>query len=299
MPLMALVACLIAAEQARPLDRALVQEAGRALQGEVRWLSPDEAVEIPTGLSAAEALHRLDQIVGEAQIDRAVVPAEGRRKRLLVSDMDSTLITVECIDELADYAGIKPQIAEVTRRAMNGEIEFRQALIDRVGLLADLPLAAIDEICRERVRVMPGAVQLVRTMRAAGARCVLVSGGFKQFTGPVRQMIGLDLDEGNQLEVSDGRLTGRLAGEILDAQSKLATLRRQAVELRIGTEDVVAVGDGANDLPMLLAAGMGVAFHAHPRVQRAAPVNVRHADLTALLFLQGYRRDEFATLSSP
>jgi phosphoserine phosphatase len=290
---MALVACLVADLQAGSLDGQLVAAAARALGGEPRWLAPAEAAEIPTGLPRSEAQSRLEALIGDRRVDAPVIPAAPRRKRLLVSDMDSTMITIECIDELADYAGIKPQVAEITRRAMNGEIEFRQALMQRVALLEGLPASTIEAICRERLRPMAGAATLLRTMRAAGARSVLVSGGFRQFTGYARQLIGFDLDEANSLEVRDGRLTGRLEGEIHDPQSKLESLRRHAVAIGVGTEAVLAIGDGANDLPMLGAAGLGVAYHAHPGVQGIAPTNIRYAELTALLFLQGYSRDEF------
>jgi phosphoserine phosphatase len=208
--------------------------------------------------------------------------------------MDSTMITVECIDELADYAGIKAEVAAVTARTMNGELDFRQSLEARVTLLAGLPAGVIDEICRERVRPMPGALALVRTMRAHGARCVLVSGGFTAFTRFIRELLGFHIDEGNELEVRDGRLTGRLVGEIRDGRSKLEALRRECRGLGLDETAALAVGDGANDIPMLEAAGLGVGFRAHPRVQAAVPVNIRHADLSALLRLQGYARAETA-----
>jgi phosphoserine phosphatase len=285
------VACLIADPATGALAPALVRDAASRLRGEPRWLGP-AAVEIATALEAWAAEVALREVVGDASVDVAAVPAEGRRKRLLIADMDSTMITIECIDELADFAGIKAQVAAVTARTMNGELDFRQSLLARVALLAGLPAAAIDEVCRERVRPMPGAGALVATMRAEGARCVLVSGGFTAFTRFVRERLGFDADEGNRLEVRDGRLTGRLVGAIRDAGSKREALARHCRELGITEAAALAVGDGANDVPMLRAAGLGVGFHAHPRVQAAVAVNVRHADLTALLHLQGYRRDE-------
>ena len=281
-------ACLIAAPGAGVLDDRVAGAAARTLGGEPTWLAAGDALEIATGLEPAEAERRLREVVGERPVDVAAVAAEGRRKRLLISDMDSTMITIECIDELADYAGIKAEIAAITRRAMNGEIEFRGALVERVALLGGLPVTLVDEIIRERLRMMPGAATLVRTMRAMGARCVLVSGGFTAFTAFVRDRLGFHLDEANALETADGVLTGKLAGEIRDASSKLEALRRHTAELGTGPSAALAVGDGANDLPMILAAGMGVAFRAHPRVEAQAPLRIRHADLTALLYLQGY-----------
>ncbi|MFO1070349.1 MAG: phosphoserine phosphatase SerB [Geminicoccaceae bacterium] len=288
-------ALLIAAPGAGVLDARVAAAATRALAGEAAWLAEGDALEIATDLEPAEAEQRLREVAGERPVDIAAVVSEGRRKRLLISDMDSTMITIECIDELADYAGIKAEIAAITRRAMNGEIEFRGALVERVALLGGLPVALIDEIIRERLRLMPGATTLVRTMRAKGARCVLVSGGFTAFTAFVRDRLGFHLDEANELETAGGVLTGRLAGEIRDASSKLDALKRHTGELGAGPDAALAVGDGANDLPMILAAGMGVAFRAHPRVEAQAPLRIRHADLTALLYLQGYPQAEHVT----
>ena len=289
------IACLIANPERHPLDPRLVAEAARALEGEARWLGEAEAAEIACGeLDPAEAALRLDAAAAGEPVDRAVLPADHRRKRLLLCDMDSTIITIECIDELADFAGLKERIAAVTRRAMNGELDFAAALRERVALLAGLPETVIDRVIAERLRLMPGAATLVRTMRAHGAFAGLVSGGFTRFTRHVRGLCGFDLEEANELEVADGVLTGRLGGELRGAEAKLAALLRLRGELGLASEETLAVGDGANDLPMLRAAGLGVAFRAHERVRAAAPCRIEHGDLTALLYLQGYRRDEFA-----
>jgi phosphoserine phosphatase len=290
---MAAIVCLIADPVRWPLDEALVRTAAAAVEGGTRWLGAAAALEIRTELQAAAARARLLPIIAGLPLDLAILPPGERAKRLLVADMDSTMITIECIDELAGYVGIKAQVAETTRRAMNGEIDFATALRERVALLAGVPITSIDEICRERIRAMPGAATLVRTMRAHGARTVLVSGGFSQFTGFVRRLLGFDVDEANRLEVVDGRLTGRLVGEIRDARSKLEALHRHAADLGVAAAAALAVGDGANDLPMIEAAGLGVAFRAHPRVKARAPVTIDHGDLTALLYLQGYAASDF------
>ena len=289
------VACLIADRERSPLDPRLVAAAAAALAGTVRWLGDAEAAEIAIeALTSAEAERLLSPLLAGSAVDVAVLPAAGRRKRLLLCDMDSTIITIECIDELADMAGIKPQIAAITRRAMNGELDFASALGERVALLAGLPRAAIDRVIEERLRLMPGARTLVRTMRAHGARTALVSGGFTAFTRHVQALCGFDHEEANELEVTGEVLTGKLVGELRGAPAKLAALERLRGEIGLTTSETMAAGDGANDLPMLQAAGLGIAFHAHERVRAKAPVRIDHGDLTALLFLQGYRRVEFA-----
>jgi phosphoserine phosphatase len=288
------VACLIADPERHPLEPGLIVEAARALSGEALWLGEPEAVEITTDLlDPPAAARRLEALLADAPVDRAVLPAAYRRKRLLLCDMDSTIITIECIDELADFAGLKPQIAAVTRRAMNGELDFAAALRERVAMLGGLPETVIGQVIAERLRLMPGAGTLVRTMRAHGARTGLVSGGFTRFTRHVQARCGFDLEEANELEIVDGALTGRLVGSLRGAEAKLAALRRLQSDLGLAPEETLAVGDGANDLPMLRAAGLGVAFRAHERVRAAAPIRIEHGDLTALLYLQGYRREEF------
>jgi phosphoserine phosphatase len=246
---------------------------------------------VAPSVTEAEVRHRL----GSLPVDLALLPAEGRRKRLLVADMDSTIITVECLDELADFAGLKPQIAAITERAMRGELDFKAALRERVGMLAGLADSALARTCDERVRLTPGARTLVRTMKKFGAYAALVSGGFTYFTARVREAAGFDVDLANRLVIENGKLAGRVEEPILDSNVKLATLQRLAAEQNLGPSDTLAVGDGANDLPMLQAAGLGVAFRAKPKVAAAAQARVEHGDLTALLYFQGYRDEDFVT----
>lgn len=214
-----------------------------------------------------------------------------RRKRLLVADMDSTMIQCECIDELADYAGIKAEIAAITERAMQGELDFAAALDARVALLRGLDASVIERCLEERVRPTPGARTLVMTMRRHGARAVLISGGFTRFTGPVAAMLGFDHHVSNVLEVADGRLTGTVARPIVDSGVKRTTLIEEAGG---DMATALAAGDGANDIPMLEAAGLGIAYHAKPKAAAAADAAVRFGDLTTLLWAQGYRRSDWA-----
>lgn len=261
------------------------------------WLSPGRACDIAfDGLSCdqADAAARtvLAQTGGPGGIDIIAQPQADRRKRLLVADMESTLIQQEMLDELADLVGLRERIAQITYRAMNGEIDFKEALRERVGLLAGLPVDALEQ-CYRRVTLMPGAEILTRTLLAHGVRCVLVSGGFRFFTARVRELLGFHEDQGNDLEISDGRLSGRAVEPILDKDAKHAALIRCAAAQHLPLRLTLAVGDGANDLPMLLAAGLGVAFRAKPAIAAEAHARIDHGDLTALLYLQGYRREEF------
>jgi phosphoserine phosphatase len=257
--------------------------------GDWSWLDEGDAADIT--VAAADAARR--SLEGAfAGVDIVVQPTTDRAKRLLIADMDSTMITVECIDELADYAGLKPRIAAITEAAMRGELDFAQALDARVALLKGLDAAAIDRCREERVRLMPGARTLVRTMKARGATTVLVSGGFTAFADPVGAEIGFDRVIANRLEIEGGALMGTVAKPIVDAGTKLATLTEVRNQLGLVAEATLAVGDGANDLPMIRAAGLGAAYHAKP-VVAAAAARIDHGDLSALLWAQGIARAEW------
>jgi phosphoserine phosphatase len=239
---------------------------------------------------AALAMPMADQ-----KLDWCVQPLEGRRKRLLVADMDSTIINVECLDELADFAGLKAEISAITERAMRGELAFDGALRERVAMLKGLPVTALQEAYDQRVRLNPGARTLVRTMAANGARCVLVSGGFSFFTGRVAQAALFHAHRGNTLVEVEGRLTGEVAEPILGREAKLAALTQEAAARQLPMSATLAVGDGANDLAMIEAAGLGVAYRAKPIVAAQADARIDHTDLTSLLYFQGYSAEAFVT----
>lgn len=272
------------------------EAAGRAAAtgadiGETSVLEPGKAADIFFAGDARAVRAALQAMPGG--IDVIVQPAAMREKKLLVADMDSTMITIECIDELADYAGIKPQIAEVTERAMRGELDFAEALRARVALLAELDEAKID-LCRtERVRIMPGAKALIRTMGARGAHTVLVSGGFTRFAEPVGAEIGFHKVVANILDIGGGRLIGTVADPIVDSARKRHELLEAIAERGIAPEYSMAVGDGANDIPMIEAAGLGVAYHAKEKARAAADAEIRHGDLSVLLYAQGIRRRDW------
>ena len=255
-------------------------------------LAIDVAVEAEGETAVREAA---EGALAGRPIDVCVQPWNGRRKRLLVADMDSTIINVECLDELADFAGLKPHIAAITERAMRGELEFETALRERVALLRGLPVSALQRTFDERVRLNPGARTLVRTMAAGGARCVLVSGGFSFFTGRVAAAAGFHAERANVLIEESGTLAGLVAEPILGREAKLQTLLQEAEALDLALSEILAVGDGANDLAMIEVAGLGVAYRAKPIVAAQANARVDHADLTALLHFQGYRDSEFVT----
>ncbi|MFZ2996765.1 phosphoserine phosphatase SerB [Sphingobium sp.] len=258
--------------------------------GEGIWLDADKAADIVFDGDPVAARAALNG-VGD-KVDVIVQPMAGREKTLLIADMDSTMITVECIDELADYAGIKAQIAEITERAMRGELDFEGALDERVALLKGLPDSAIDQCRQERVVIMGGAKALVRTMKARGARALLVSGGFTRFTGPVAEEIGFDAAVANVLEVADGALLGTVTRPIVDAARKRAELEA-AIAGGIDRTLTLAVGDGANDIPMIEGAGLGVAYHAKPKTRAAAAAEIVHGDLSVLLYAQGIASAEW------
>ena len=228
-----------------------------------------------------------------AAVDVVLQPAAHRRKKLFVADMDSTMIEQECIDELADFAGLKTHVAAITERAMRGEIEFEPALRERVALLKDLPASVIDEVIEQRIRLMPGARALVMTMRKHGAYTCLVSGGFTLFTDRIAAMIGFDENRANKLVIESGKLAGHVEEPILGRKAKLEALKALTARLKLDPADTLAAGDGANDIPMIEAAGLGVAYRAKLAVAAAAHARIDHGDLTALLYLQGYRREEF------
>jgi phosphoserine phosphatase len=256
------------------------------------WLAPGLACDIGFALlHPDQAAAAARQALGDRPADALAQARAGRVKRLLVADMESTLIRNEMLDELAAEAGIGERIAGITRAAMNGELDFEAALRERVALLAGLPVTIL-AVAAARIEPMPGARSLVATMRRHGATTVLVSGGFRCFTGLVRVSLGLDLDLANDLLVEDGRLTGRVAEPILGRHAKHAALIRLASEHRVPLAATLAVGDGANDIDLLDAAGLGIAFHAKPAVAAHAGHRIDHADLTALLYAQGYRQDE-------
>lgn len=288
------IATLIAADRlaegdiSTALDRLANAGCGPAGSG---WLDTGRAADLAFAMAPQGAKAALEGAF--AATDVVVQPIEGRAKRLLIADMDSTMITVECIDELADYAGIKPHIAEVTERAMRGELDFAEALDARVALLKGLGDDAIDRCLEERVRITPGAEALVRTMRANGATTILISGGFTRFADPVGARIGFDRVIANRLNLSDGALDGTVAKPIVDSATKEATLVAAVGELRLAESETLAVGDGANDLAMIRSAGLGVAFRAKPVVASAAGARIDHNDLSALLYAQGYPRDRW------
>lgn len=262
--------------------------------GAAQWLAPDTALDLPfAGLAPPEAMVRVRTALGGRPVDIFAQPAEGRRKRLLLADMDSTIITVECLDELADFAGLKEEIAAITERTMRGELAFEPALRERVARLKGLEERALERAFEERVRLTPGARTLVRTMAAHGAHTALVSGGFTYFTARVAKAAGFHEHFANVLEIEAGRLTGEVREPILGRAAKLDTLMRLMAAHGLTAGATLAVGDGANDLAMIEAAGAGVAFHAKPVVAEAAGFAVNHGDLTALLYLQGYRQADF------
>ena len=230
----------------------------------------------------------------DGKIDVVVQPASHRRKKLFLADMDSTVIEQECIDELAAYLGLKEHVAKITERAMRGEIDFEPALRERVALLKGLPGAVADEVIEKHITLTPGARALVMTMRAHGARTCLVSGGFTLFTTRIATMVGFDETHANALVLEGDRLAGRVEEPVFGRAAKLATLRELRARLGLSRDETLVVGDGANDLDMILEAGLGVAYRAKPKVAEAAAARIDHGDLTALLYAQGYRREEFA-----
>jgi phosphoserine phosphatase len=289
------IATLLTAPTAPNLDQTLVENLRDAWGGgAARWLNPGVAAEFDVD-------HMPDnrwQVWADLQalgVDLCVQPTQGRRKRMLLADMDSTMIQQECIDELADMAGVGPRVAAITARAMNGELDFEGALMERVGLLAGLPVSVIDQVLAERITYMPGGAVLIATMKANGGHAALVSGGFTAFTAAVAQALGFDENRANTLLAEGGVLTGQVGMPILGKQAKVDALEQITARLGIAEADVIAVGDGANDLGMLHRAGAGVALHAKPSVAAQCDLRINHGDLTALLYLQGYAAGDFAS----
>jgi len=260
--------------------------------GHERWLSPGRALDIYFDHDPVQTLERARHHFADQPVDVNVVATANRRKKLLIADMDSTIINVECLDELADMAGLKPVIAAITERAMRGEIAFEEALRARVAMLKGLELAALQRVHDERIRLNPGAKTLLATMRAHGAHTLLVSGGFGFFTQRVAAAAGFHHDRANDLLHDGAALTGLVAEPILGREAKLAALEEAVAELGLSAQDALAVGDGANDLAMIQRAGLGVAYYAKPLVAAAAGASVTHTDLTTLLYLQGYGDEE-------
>ena len=292
------VLTLIVDPAAAGLDNSTVAEAAQALgaagadTGQPDWLAPGIACDIAfEGPGRREAMAAARAALAGRPVDLVAQPAAGRRKSLLVADMESTIIDNEMIDELADVLGLGSEIAAITARAMNGEIDFAESLAERARMLAGMDEADL-EGPRQRIRVNPGAAELVATMHAHGAFCALVTGGFSVYSGYVRELLGFDHDQANRLEIVDGKLTGGVRKPILDRHAKQAGLMRLCQELSITPRQAIAVGDGANDLAMVLSAGLGVAYRGKPVLAEAAAMRVDHGDLTALLYAQGYRARE-------
>lgn len=293
---MPLIATLISRPDRRALSEETAHKAAEAVGASaIDWLGDAVACDLvlPGGILPGDADSRLRDLLALVPVDIVVQDAAARRKKLLIADMDSTMIDQECIDELADEIGIKEHVAAITARSMNGEIAFEPALRERVALLKGLATSVIGEIIEKRITLASGGRELVATMRAAGAGTALVSGGFDAFTGPIAARLGFHENHANRLVEEDGRLAGLVAEPILGRAAKARSLVEISARLGITPDDAIAVGDGANDLDMLTLAGMGVALHAKPVVAAAARARIDHGDLTALLFLQGYRHRDF------
>jgi phosphoserine phosphatase len=287
-------AVLLCAPDVRTLEPALVESLRNAWGGgDAVWLSPDEAAEFTLG-TVPDNLWEVWESCQSMGVDLVIVRSADRRKKMLLADMDSTMIQQECIDELADEAGVGPRVKDITARAMNGELDFEGALRERVGLLKNLPEDVIGRVLAERITLMPGGKALLATMKAQGAYAALVSGGFTAFTAQVAGQLGFDENRANTLIVDNGVLTGEVGMPILGKQAKVDALEDITARLGLRDADVIAVGDGANDLGMLTRAGMGVALHAKPTVAAQCNVRINFGDLTALLYVQGYSKTEFA-----
>jgi phosphoserine phosphatase len=292
---MEFVVTLVANPKKQPLTQAFVDTMVTMLA--VQGITVDRTAPLAEGIACDlflrhDNIRQLDshvqEIIKQSSYDAIAQPVATRAKKLLIADMDSTMITIECIDELADFVGKKAEVAAITERAMNGELNFESALTERVALLKGLPESTLQQCYDERVKLMPGASELLAAMHRNHAYSVLVSGGFTFFTSRVKQALGFDEDHANRLEIAEGKLTGNVILPILGKEAKLQTLHATCAKRGITPADVLAVGDGANDLPMLLAASLGVAYHAKPIVRAQANARLNHCDLSALIYLQGY-----------
>ncbi|WP_323035284.1 phosphoserine phosphatase SerB [Pararhodobacter sp.] len=290
------IATLLTNPQTPTLEHTLIETLRNAWGGgEARWLNPGIAAEFDLQVMPGNQWQVWEDLQGLG-IDLCLQPGIGRRKAMLLADMDSTMIQQECIDELADMAGVGPRVAAITARAMNGELDFEGALRERVGLLKGLPESVIAQVLAERITYMPGGKTLIATMKAHGGHAALVSGGFTAFTASVAAALGFDEHRANTLLASEGVLTGEVGLPILGKQAKIDALEQITARLGLTPAEVIAVGDGANDLGMLHRAGSGVALHAKPSVAAQCDLRVNHGDLTALLYLQGYGVDDFAAI---
>lgn len=295
---MPLIATLISHPAQKALTESLAAKVCQAIGSHsTDWLAPGIAADLhlEDGAAADETESALRDALGSEPVDLVIHEKAGRRKKILIADMDSTMIDQECIDELADEVGLKEHVAAITARSMNGEIAFEPALRARVALLRGLDAAVIERIIANRITVASGARELVRTMRESGAWTALISGGFTAFTGPIARDIGFDENRANLLLQSNGKLQGEVGEPILGREAKAVALNEIAARLGLSPADAIAVGDGANDLDMIRLAGTGVALHAKPAVAAQARIRIDHGDLTALLYIQGYRQQDFAS----
>jgi phosphoserine phosphatase len=294
---MSLVATLICNPANPALDSTVVEGVLAVLPspGRPQWLFDEVAIDIP--FESKEEVHAIESRLRASRVDLpidiVVQPIAARRKKLFLADMDSTVIGQECIDELADFVGLKDHVAAITERAMHGEIEFEPALRERTALLKGVPVGVVDEVLAQRITLTPGGRELVMTMRANGAYTCLISGGFTLFTSVIAAQIGFQENRANELVVRDGKFSGEVKEPILGREAKLATLIELVESFDLDDIDTLVVGDGANDLSMIQHAGLGVAFHGKPAVSAAATARIDYGDLTALLYAQGYRREEF------
>lgn len=298
---MAYKAVLISSAQDACLSPSIMDNARLALAkhsdqvGDILWLAKEEAAELHfDGATTNQAMAILEEVTNGLPIDHAILAADQGVKKLLLADMDSTIIAVECIDELADFANLKEQVSAITEAAMQGKLDFNEALASRVALLKGMDVDILEQCYQERVRFNPGARTLIQTMRAKGAYCALVSGGFTFFTGRVADALGFHMHRSNELGIMSGKLTGAVVPPISDAETKLNSLNELLNKKGLNAQDSIAVGDGANDIPMLEAAGLSIAYHAKAKAQEAAQVAINHGDLTALLYLQGIPKAEFS-----